>query len=1464
MRDDFTQKTREKLAHCAGYRCSKPDCGIPTRGAASEDEGTINIGVAAHITAASPEGPRYDPSLTSDERKAYSNGIWLCENHGKLVDSDESHFTVEELLSWKKLAVRRSFLEVVSSKPSPVGALLAYDKDVQTTSDLLLNYSKSDLSAFQKMPGWPSHAIDLNLKMVDEKRTQVFTASGLASAIEVFDEVAVIAPPGTGKTTTLLQLAKAILGNASSVAVFVPLSEWSTRSDTFFQSLVRREAFRGAKERQFELLAQHGRLVLILDGWNELDEASKRRVRNDVKSLRRDFPNLRLVVSSRHKDFDIPIDGPVVEVDVLTEEQQLEIAKALRGSEGESLMDHAWRTPGLRELVAIPLYLTALLKQAPGGSLPTTKEEVLRSFVTELEQDQDRMVTLREALQGFHRDYLEAIAVETTRQGTVALSESQARAVVNTVQERLKAEKQIAQLLQPMKVLDTLVSTHMLVRSGAESSGVLFQHQQFQEWFASFWVQQLMLYAASGDNDGKKTLREDVLDIPVWEEAVLFACDRLSRADHDNIQAVASAILESLGIDPLLSAEMIYRSSDEVWELVRNDVMSFAGKWHTDGRVDRAVQFMIDTGRAEFSQYIWPLISDPDNQVHLHALRSGRRFRPSVLGSDAQERIAALPEEVRENVVAEIASNGGMDGIELATLLAKNDASSEIQKSVIESLLFRRADRFAKDVLESASDEVWRSLARKWHPHEFADPQVSARMEKEAAELLVVETDHRQVLNTLLSPNARGPETGPKVRELIEKIDFSGKSQDNAWLVHRAYELYPEDVVGALVSQLESGKPVPFRTEELLRVSDVVIEDGPLVERVLHNPGEEKGTETAVSIIGPKTIVLLIDQMFGIHARIKANHGKYDKALSDEYHRLTHWISNTKINLFIQAVLERAETENPDEIALLANLISRHGGSVKRHPLGVNATAHDRATAAVQRWAEILIASHEATRTQLAEIACAAERLESPTLVPVLQELLSEDLARRKRALEGFLDARKNGREIQNDAHMCWTLQYRRAFAAIGDDQTVRIMKSYLPDPDFGIDAALVLKAVWKKSQPAEDKSGFIRSWPDFSVVPEEYTKRQSGTGRETQKFVDDILAVVDDLIKPGAEEADYKHALMLAAVAFSMPYIDKADTIASLLQLPLPAIDKQDLQTILVLAGDAISSDFVLQGIDGLLEEAKTKPWMLQEQNGRRLNAWLRLLPFTDRPGSILDVLDRLVGCRLEPWNLRELLSALSYAPSVEAESVLSELAKRDERFLSEYDWLAALTRRNTLTAARILLDLVCNGSLPSRRGRLNRLDFGRTLSAFMTFHEQFRQELYERFPRISNSTAKSILESTIANAADADGILLLVRVGATQDQRFQGSELYTALRHVLVGQTPIDSSGMQQSYSLPATELRKGLFDIVLSGNAAESRLAIECLTAIDEIRDDYGHVDAEPRHPNIATGIPWPQIALAVPTS
>lgn len=63
MRDDFDQKTKDTLFRRAGAICSNPSCHQGTSGPHSDAEKAINIGVAAHITAASVGGPRYDSTL---------------------------------------------------------------------------------------------------------------------------------------------------------------------------------------------------------------------------------------------------------------------------------------------------------------------------------------------------------------------------------------------------------------------------------------------------------------------------------------------------------------------------------------------------------------------------------------------------------------------------------------------------------------------------------------------------------------------------------------------------------------------------------------------------------------------------------------------------------------------------------------------------------------------------------------------------------------------------------------------------------------------------------------------------------------------------------------------------------------------------------------------------------------------------------------------------------------------------------------------------------------------------------------------------------------------------------------------------------------------------------------------------------------------------------------------------------
>ncbi len=100
-RDDFTQLVKSKLAKRVAYICSNPSCQKLTIGPNSSDS-INNIGVAAHICAASPGGPRYNSIMTEKERRSYENGIWLCQSCARIIDIDAEKYTPQLLKLWKE------------------------------------------------------------------------------------------------------------------------------------------------------------------------------------------------------------------------------------------------------------------------------------------------------------------------------------------------------------------------------------------------------------------------------------------------------------------------------------------------------------------------------------------------------------------------------------------------------------------------------------------------------------------------------------------------------------------------------------------------------------------------------------------------------------------------------------------------------------------------------------------------------------------------------------------------------------------------------------------------------------------------------------------------------------------------------------------------------------------------------------------------------------------------------------------------------------------------------------------------------------------------------------------------------------------------------------------------------------------------------------------------------------------
>ena len=110
---DFSRPTRRVIASRAGWRCSAPACGKSTVGPGDGPDSISETGVAAHIYAASPSGPRGTSDLSLARRTSPENGIWLCASHGRLVDSQDGRgYSAGLLIAWRDLHESRIALEL--------------------------------------------------------------------------------------------------------------------------------------------------------------------------------------------------------------------------------------------------------------------------------------------------------------------------------------------------------------------------------------------------------------------------------------------------------------------------------------------------------------------------------------------------------------------------------------------------------------------------------------------------------------------------------------------------------------------------------------------------------------------------------------------------------------------------------------------------------------------------------------------------------------------------------------------------------------------------------------------------------------------------------------------------------------------------------------------------------------------------------------------------------------------------------------------------------------------------------------------------------------------------------------------------------------------------------------------------------------------------------------------------------
>lgn len=410
-RDDFTKKTIDTLAERVGYRCSNPACRKGTIGPHTQPDKAMKVGVAAHITAASPGGPRYDPSLSSEQRQAFDNGIWLCVDCSTLIDRDDQRYAVDLLHEWKEQA-EQAALDDLEKRPSPLERLATFfagDTEAQgalrnrqamlqlvrnTWIKDVLEQSLHGAAMIELSMEEKTDAVERPWEMIVQmpNRPNRTLPKG-TRIIDVFDEMneslLILGEPGSGKTTMLLDLARDTIARAERdpthpIPAVFNLSSWAAKRGPISEWLVDelRVKYYVAKK-VASAWVKDNELLLLLDGLDEVDAKIRNECVTEINAFRKH--STQVVVCSRTADYEVlaarlNLCGAVL-LQALTPAQ---VDEYLKAAELGPVRRAVETDPALGEVAQTPVMLSILIlayRDLPTGTMASAGSVDARQYL---------------------------------------------------------------------------------------------------------------------------------------------------------------------------------------------------------------------------------------------------------------------------------------------------------------------------------------------------------------------------------------------------------------------------------------------------------------------------------------------------------------------------------------------------------------------------------------------------------------------------------------------------------------------------------------------------------------------------------------------------------------------------------------------------------------------------------------------------------------------------------------------------------------------------------------------------------------------------------------------------------------------------------------------------------------------------------------------------------------------------
>lgn len=431
----------------------------------------------------------------------------------------------------------------------------------------------------------PLGYVPLKVKVAGATSSQQFEACGL---LHQHSRSVIKGEPGSGKSMLLKQLALSCLDNMPGRRLPVLLALHRFNDPTLkLEDLVVDELARNDFPRANRFVSsalENGRLLLLLDGLDEVNSSERRRVVQHLRDSLNRYSDCRAIITCRtavyRGEFDDMVDGKTFEL-VGFDDQQIRLflnswAEGITkpGKSVEQLMQTLHDRPRLMALARSPLLLTiiAYLYMDTAFVLPNSRTEFYRKATDILLEDEWHKEFKHVTKATDRRLVLQHLALHiqdaNLRQGQDRLSLERLELLAHVREALLKLN------ITPENataVLDELVERSGLLLELDGGERYQFAHPTLQEYFA----------ATALRNDAQGLLKRFKTDPDAWREPVKLWCG----LEHDST-ALIRAIYKK---DPLTAFECLADAQEVQPSLAHQLLVSFKARLGRPGVEDDAV-----------------------------------------------------------------------------------------------------------------------------------------------------------------------------------------------------------------------------------------------------------------------------------------------------------------------------------------------------------------------------------------------------------------------------------------------------------------------------------------------------------------------------------------------------------------------------------------------------------------------------------------------------------------------------------------------------------------------------------------------------------------------------------------------------------------------------------------------------------------------------------------------------------